>query len=277
MSRVSTPQIALGGYDDTSSGTLEQALAKANANKQQASTNQVQAWGDGAYGGSEGGTYNGVGRAAAADAEGLYSQQAGDLRNQALYDPWGFYRGGAAKNLASFAGGADPSDIFRSKLTQMTTGQFSPDDPSYKWRLDQGQQAVERSLGARGLLNSGNAAIELQQYGQGAASQEYGAQFNRLLQGMTGVESQYNSQFSRLAQLAGISLDPGTGGKINAGIQQAQIGANAQVASAAIGQSASLARVGLDSQINQQNQANYAAYNQGLGNVLSGKDWQGGA
>ena len=202
-------------------------------------------------------------------------QNDAEARQLAL-DPWSYYRSGAADKLSQFAGGEDPSEVFRNKLTQMTMGQFSPDDPSYKWRFDQGQQAVERSLGARGLLNSGNAAIELQQYGQGAASQEYGLQFNRLLQGMSGVENSYNGQFNRLAQLAGISLDPAASAKIEAGITQASIGASAQVASAAIGQSASLARVGLDSQINQQNQANYAAYNQGLGNVLSGKDWQGG-
>ena len=197
-------------------------------------------------------------------------------------DPWGYYRPGAADNLAKFAGQEDPSNIFRSKLTQMASGQFSPDDPSYKWRLEQGQQAVERSLGARGLLNSGNAAIELQQYGQGAASQEYAAQFSRLLQGMQGVESQYNSQFSRLSQMAGISLDPTAQGKIDAGLQQASMSANAQmsaaassaagnVAAASASQASGLARVGLDREINNQQQARYAAYDKGLGDALSGK------
>ena len=191
-------------------------------------------------------------------------------------DPWGFYRESAGNNLAQFAGGTDPSNIFKDKLTQMSTGQFSPDDPSYQWRFNQGQQTVERSLGARGLLNSGNAAIELQQYGQGAASQEYGAQFGRMLQGLSGVESQYNTQFSRLASMAGITLDPSTSGKINAGIQQAQIGANASVQSASIGQSTGLANNRLAQVENQQQQNLYAQYNQGLGDTLTGRNWQNG-
>ena len=216
------------------------------------------------------------------DAQAGQQSQRDNLANakfqqQAQLDPWSYYRAGSADKLSQFAGGEDPSNIFRDKLTQMSTGQFSPDDPSYKWRLDQGQQTVERSLGARGLLNSGNAAIELQQYGQGAASQEYGAQFGRMLQGLSGVESQYNTQFSRLASMAGITLDPSTGAKIDAGIQQAAIGASASVQSAAIGQSTGLARVGLDSQINQQNQNMYAAYDRGLGDTLSGRSWQNGS
>ena len=207
----------------------------------------------------------------------LPSVQQNNAQTQALQlDPWSYYRGGAADNLDQFAGGTDPSNMFRDKLTQMSTGQFSPDDPSYQWRLQQGQQTVERSLGARGLLNSGNAAIELQQYGQGAASQEYGAQFSRMLQGLSGVESQYNTQFSRLASMAGITLDPSSNAKINAGIQTAQLGANAQLGSASIGQQTGLANNQLAQLQNQQNQNMYAAYDQGLGNVLTGQNWRNG-
>jgi uncharacterized protein YukE len=133
------------------------------------------------------------------------SMQKGALEQQRQVDPWGFYRGSAADELAKYASPSrDPSNIYRSRLRQMMLGEFSPSDPSYQWRFDQGQQAVERSLAARGLLNSGNAAIELQQYGQGAASQEYQAQFYRILQAMTGVENQYDSQMNRLMELAGI-------------------------------------------------------------------------
>ena len=204
--------------------------------------------------------------------EARTSYEDTQLQNQYKADPWSYYRSGAADNLAKFGSQEDPSNIFRDRLTQMSTGKFSPDDPSYKWRFEQGQQAVERSLGARGLLNSGNAAIELQQYGQGAASQEYAAQFSRLLQGMQGVESQYDSQFSRLSQMAGISLDPTAQSKIDAGIQQAQIGASASVTSASIGQQTGLARVGLDREINQQQEYRYDAYDRGLGDALKGKN-----
>ncbi len=51
---------------------------------------------------------------------------------------------------------------------------------AYKFRMDQGIDALNRQLGARGLLNSGNRLLETEKYGQGLASQEYGDQFKRL-------------------------------------------------------------------------------------------------
>lgn len=51
---------------------------------------------------------------------------------------------------------------------------------AYKFRLGQGKEALQRSLGAKGLLNSGNRLTAMNDYAQGQASQEYGDQFNRL-------------------------------------------------------------------------------------------------
>ena len=51
---------------------------------------------------------------------------------------------------------------------------------AYKFRVGQGQEALQRSLGARGLLNSGNRLMELTKYGQDMGSQEYDAQAGRL-------------------------------------------------------------------------------------------------
>jgi len=51
---------------------------------------------------------------------------------------------------------------------------------AYKFRLGQGMEALQRSLGAKGLLNSGNRLTAMNDYAQGEASQEYGNQFNRL-------------------------------------------------------------------------------------------------
>jgi hypothetical protein len=173
-------------------------------------------------------------------------------------DPWGFYRETAGDRLFQFIGQQDPSNVYLSKLQQMTMGEFSPDDPSYKWRFEQGQQAVERSLAARGLLNSGNAAIELQQYGQGAASQEYAAQFDRLLRALAGVDAQYNNQFSRLAQMAGINLNPA---------------ASSQLAIESQGQA--LDFLSRNNALNEEQrqfnvgQQNLANYNEGLRTVLT--------
>ena len=51
---------------------------------------------------------------------------------------------------------------------------------AYKFRVGQGQEALQRSLGAKGLLNSGNRLMELTKYGQDMGSQEYDAQAGRL-------------------------------------------------------------------------------------------------
>ena len=52
-------------------------------------------------------------------------------------------------------------------------------DPSYQWRLQQGQQALDRSASARGGIFSGRAGKDMTDYAQGAASQEYGNAYNR--------------------------------------------------------------------------------------------------
>lgn len=57
---------------------------------------------------------------------------------------------------------------------------FKSTDPSYQWRFNQGQQALDRSAASRGMLLSGSQVKAAQEYGGNAASQEYGAQFSRL-------------------------------------------------------------------------------------------------
>jgi len=61
------------------------------------------------------------------------------------------------------------------------------DDPNsiqqsaaYKFRVGQGQEALQRQMAAKGMLGSGNRLMELTKYGQDMGSQEYGAQFDRL-------------------------------------------------------------------------------------------------
>jgi len=74
---------------------------------------------------------------------------------------------------------------------------------AYKFRLGQGMEALQRSLGAKGLLNSGNRLTAMNDYAQGEASQEYGNQFNRLAslygqnaQGYIGDKNANTAQFA---------------------------------------------------------------------------------
>jgi len=74
---------------------------------------------------------------------------------------------------------SDPSKI------QETTG--------YKFRLGQGEQAINRSAAARGQLGGGGVLAELAKYGQGMASQEYGDQVGRL-SSLIGQGNQFGLQ-----------------------------------------------------------------------------------
>jgi hypothetical protein len=52
-------------------------------------------------------------------------------------------------------------------------------DPGYQFRLQQGQEALERSGAALGVTNTGGTLKDILDYGQRAASQEYGNVFGR--------------------------------------------------------------------------------------------------
>lgn len=51
---------------------------------------------------------------------------------------------------------------------------------AYKFRLGQGEEALQRQMAAKGMLGSGNRLMELTKYGQDMASQEYENQAARL-------------------------------------------------------------------------------------------------
>lgn len=106
------------------------------------------------------------------------------------------------------AGGASLSDLSgrmsgyldQAAPTMNQTNRFEPalaqsqqrlssllDDPNsiqqsaaYKFRVGQGQEALQRQMAAKGMLGSGNRLMELTKYGQDMGSQEYGNQFDRL-------------------------------------------------------------------------------------------------
>lgn len=80
-------------------------------------------------------------------------------------------------------------------------------DPGYQFRLQQGQQALERSAAARGGLLTGGTAKAEQAYGQDYASNEYGNVYNRAL---TNYQTNYstfrnnqNDTYNRLMGLVG--------------------------------------------------------------------------
>lgn len=76
-------------------------------------------------------------------------------------------------------------------------------DPGFAFRLQQGQQAQERSAAARGGALGGGALKELAQYSQGLASDEYGKAFDR-------YQTDTAARYARLFGTAGMGLDAGT-------------------------------------------------------------------
>ena len=88
-------------------------------------------------------------------------------------------------------------------------------DPGYAFRLSEGQKALERTAAARGGLLSGGALREAQRYGQGLASQEYSAAYNRLAS-MAGLGQSTSGQMAGEAgtygtNLANLQYGAGTG------------------------------------------------------------------
>ena len=61
------------------------------------------------------------------------------------------------------------------------TAATEQNDPGYQFRLQQGEQALQRSAAAQGNLLTGNTARDVNAYGQDYASSEYGNVYQRAL------------------------------------------------------------------------------------------------
>lgn len=103
-------------------------------------------------------------------------------------------------------------------FNQTYTGQDIYSDPSYQFRLQQGQDAIQSSAAAQGGLLSGATLKALQNYGQESASQEYGNAYNRF-------NADQTNRYNRLSNLVGVGQNAAAQVG-NAGAQTAQAVAN---------------------------------------------------
>lgn len=127
----------------------------------------------------------------------------------------------AGKNsLAQLMGQMGPDGYFN----QTYNGQDIYNDPSYQFRLQQGQDAIQSSAAARGGLLSGATLKALQGYGQDMASQEYQNAYNRF-------NADQTNQYNRLSNLVGVGQNAAAQ-QGNAGAQTAQAVANNTMAGA---------------------------------------------
>jgi len=127
----------------------------------------------------------------------MYQQGRKDL------EPW---RKQGAQSLSQLAGMMRPGT---DMTTRFSAGDFKT-DPGYQFRLQLGNQELNRSQAARGMLNSGAALKAAMKFGQGLASDEYQNAYNRWAQQnsdiynrLAGLANTGQQTSNQLAQLSG--------------------------------------------------------------------------
>lgn len=99
------------------------------------------------------------------------------------------YLSGGTSGINALRAGFDPSQI--------------TSDPGYQFRLQQGQNALEKSLAARGLGQSGAALKAAQEYGQGTAAQAYNDAFSQWLAKNSGLANYGQNATGTLTNIYG--------------------------------------------------------------------------
>lgn len=134
-----------------------------------------------------------TGRDLATGASGLFniwnSRNARNDANAAAdrADPFGQYRQQAGADLMKLM--EDPSYLYERA--------------GYKFKQQQGEQGIHRGAANKGYFRSPNMLFDLSKFNSGLASQEYEAEYRRL------------------AEMAGVSINPGTAAQIQANGNQA--------------------------------------------------------
>ena len=149
---------------------------------------------------------------------GIYQQ------DQTLLAPYQQVGAQAAGTLATDLGSGG------SLTTPFTASMMDAYDPGYQFRLQQGQQALERSAAARGTQLSGGTLKDLASYEQGLASSEYQNAFSRYM----AQQQQTYGMLSNTASLGNTAAAQGlqagewygstaSGNLTNSAAQQAQL------------------------------------------------------
>jgi hypothetical protein len=113
-----------------------------------------------------------------------------------------------------------------------TAADMAAYDPGYQFRLEQGMKALNNSMAAHGMTDSGAALKAAARYGQDYSSNEFQNAFAR-------NEQQTNDRFSRLSTLMGAGMSAAnTSGQNELG--SAQYGGNAGMAAAQYGGNAGM-------------------------------------
>lgn len=132
----------------------------------------------------------------AAGEQAASSDRAADMSMQQYQQtrqdqaPW---REAGQTALSQLSGGLAPGGAFGKSFT-MADYQA---DPGYQFRIQQGEQGIDRAAGARGSRYSGATLKALARFNSDQASQEYGKAYDRYNNDVT-------TRFNRLASVAGV-------------------------------------------------------------------------
>lgn len=114
---------------------------------------------------------------------------------QAAYDAWQTQQQQAEADAQN-----DP--LYGSLLARFTMDDYL-EDPGYQFRMQQGEQAINRAAAAAGRYDSGRALKDLAEFNSGLASQEFGNAYNRWNLDQTNI-------YNRLSGLAGTGQQTAT-------------------------------------------------------------------
>ncbi len=177
-------------------------------------------------------------------AESLKLQKQMFDKQVALNQPW---QKAGLKALDVYA----KNPAFNFSYNQFTA------DPSYKFRMEQGVNALDMSAASRGKLLSGAQDKALTGYAQGLGSEEYANAYNRALQN-------YNTEQNRQLNIANIGR--GAAGQTQQAMQQYSTGAaNALTAQ---GNALAQGQIGAANAYAQGTQGIASSINQGIGNYM---------
>jgi hypothetical protein len=155
-----------------------------------------------------------------------------DQQKQVRADYLPFLQTGQASNqeLARLlgVGGDAGSEGYGSLAKPFTMADYEA-DPGYRFRLEEGQKAIDRATSAKGRYFSGQRVKGLTDYSQDAASQEYANAYNRYRQNQSDL-------YSRLTGVSEAGRGAAGGVATSGGQAQGQLANVGQGTSGRVGQ-----------------------------------------
>ena len=126
--------------------------------------------------------------------------QAATAANQQQYTEWQQQQAQMAPYLASGTQNLAALNAAMPSLTSQFTMQDFQQNPGYQFQLSQGEQAMQRSAAASGMLNSTGTQQNLNNYAQGMANTDY----QQALQNFTSNQQQ---RYNMMSGMAGMGLN----------------------------------------------------------------------